>query len=63
MDLICLILWIIDCFKPSIILSVFVIITGLIDVGMLLFMQREFCIAYAVSLAGIIIGVVTICRI
>lgn len=63
MDLICLILWIIDCFKPSIILSVFVIITGLIDLGLLLYRRHEFCIAYAVSLAGIIIGVVTICRI
>lgn len=63
MDLICLILWIIDCFKPSIILSIFVIITGIVDIAGLVARQREFCLAYAVSLAGIIIGVITICRI
>lgn len=63
MDLICLILWVIDCFKPSIILSIFVIITGVIDILCLVARQSEFCLAYAISLAGIIIGVITICRI
>lgn len=63
MDLICLILWIIDCFKPSIILSIFVIVTGFIDIVGLILRGSEFNLAYAISMAGIIIGVVIICRI
>lgn len=63
MDLICLILWIIDCFKPSVILSIFVIVTGFIDIVLLMLRGSEFNLAYAASMVGIIIGVVTICRI
>ena len=62
MDLICLILWIIDCFKPSIILSIFAIAAGFIDIMLLISRKREFNISYVVSMTGIIISTVTICK-
>ena len=61
MDLICLILWVIDLFKPSIGLSIAVIATGLIDLFLLVIKHSNFNIAYAMSLAGVIIGTYTIC--
>ena len=61
MDLICVILWVIDLFKPSIGLSIAVIATGLIDLFLLLYKQRDFNIAYVTSIAGLIIGTYTIC--
>lgn len=61
MDLICLILWVIDLFKPSIGLSIAVIATGLIDLFLLVAKHRDFNIAYVTSLAGVIIGTYTIC--
>ena len=61
MDLICLILLVIDCFKPSIILSVFTIITGFIDIVQLLKLNKEFSISYITSMTGIVIGVYRIC--
>lgn len=61
MDLICLILLVIDCFKPSIILSIFTIITGFIDILMLLKRNHDFNIAYVISMTGIVIGVYRIC--
>jgi hypothetical protein len=61
MDLICLILCVIDCFKPSVTLSVFVIITGFIDIVLLIKRNREFNISYIVSMTGIVISVYHIC--
>lgn len=61
MDLICLILWVIDLFKPSIGLSIAVIATGLIDLFLLVYKKDKFNFAYASSLAGVIIGTYTIC--
>lgn len=61
MDLICVILWVIDLFKPSIGLSIAVIVTGLIDLFLLLHKQKDFNIAYVTSIAGVIIGTYKIC--
>ena len=41
MDLICLILWIIDLFKPSISLSIAVIVTGVIDLLLLCHQKKK----------------------
>lgn len=61
MDLICLILWIIDLFKPSIGLSIAAISTGVVEL-ILLGIQKHKCdIAHFVSIAGIVIGIVKIC--
>lgn len=61
MDLICLILCIIDLFKPSISLSIAVIATGLIDLFLLVYKKGNFNIAYVISIAGVIIGTYKIC--
>lgn len=61
MDLICLILGVINLFKPSIGLSIAVIATGVIDLFLLVYKKKDFNIAYVVSLAGVIIGTYTIC--
>ena len=61
MDLICLILWIIDLFKPSISLSIAVIVTGVIDLLLLCHQKKKMNLAYAVSIAGVIIGTYKIC--
>ena len=60
MDLVCLILWIIDLFKPSIGLSIAAICTGAIDVILLSIKDNDFSIAYVVSVVGIIVGIVKI---
>ena len=61
MDLICLILWIIDLFKPSIGLSIAAISTGVVDLMLLVIQKRKCNIAHFVSIAGIVIGIVEIC--
>lgn len=61
MDLVCLILWIIDLAKPSVGLSVAVIVTGFIDLFLLVLKRKKFNIAYVVSIIGLIIGVYKIC--
>lgn len=61
MDLVCLILWIIDLAKPSVGLSVSVIVTGFIDLYLLVLQRKKFNIAYVVSIIGLIIGVYKIC--
>ena len=60
MDLVCLILWIIDLFKPSIGLSVAAICTGAIDLFLLSIRNKDFSIAYVASIVGIIVGIVKI---
>ena len=63
MDLVCLILWIIDLFKPSIGLSVAVITTGVIDLLLLCMRHKDVSIApiaYAVSIIGVVIGIIKI---
>lgn len=60
MDLVCLILWIIDLFKPSIGLSIAAICTGAIDVILLCIKGKDISIAFVVSIVGIIVGIVKI---
>ena len=60
MDLVCLILWIIDLFKPSIGLSIAAICTGAVNVILLCIRNKDFSIAYVVSLIGIVVGIVKI---
>lgn len=63
MDLICLILWIIDLFKPSICLSIATISTSVVEILLLCVNKSKFRIGYLVSIAGIVIGIVQICTI
>ena len=58
---ICLILWIIDLYKPSIGLSVAVLVSGVADLGLLVKKKKDFNISYVTSIIGIIIGVYKIC--
>ena len=61
MDLICLILAIIDSFKPSLALSIVTIVCGVMETFLLVSANRDFSIAYIIALGAIIIGVVEIC--
>lgn len=61
MDLICLILLIIDLFKPSMSLSVWTIVLGISGIFLLLYNKREFGIACICYLCSIGVGVVEIC--
>lgn len=61
MDLVCLVLLIIDLFKPSITLSVSTIVLGFVELFLLLYKQRKFSIAYVCSLCAICVGVVEVC--
>lgn len=60
MDLVCLILWIIDLFKPSIELSISVLVTAVIGLFLLTKYNRAFSCAYIVEIAGIVIALVKI---
>lgn len=62
MDLVCLILWIIDLFKPSIGLSISVLVTAVIGLFLLIKHERGFSSAYIVEIAGIVIALVKICN-
>lgn len=61
MDLICLVLLVIDLFKPSIALSVTTIVFGFLELFLLLYNKRDFSIAYICSLCAIGVGVAEIC--
>lgn len=61
MDLICLVLLVIDLFKPSMALSVTTIVLGLAGLFLLLYKQRNFSIAYICYLCAIGVGVAEIC--
>lgn len=61
MDLICLILLIIDLFKPSMPLSITTIIVSLLELFLLLYNKKDFSIGYMCALAGIFVGVFEIC--
>ena len=61
MDLICLVLLIIDLFKPSMALSIATIILGFVELFLLLYTKREFSVAYFCSLCAIGVGVIEIC--
>jgi hypothetical protein len=61
MDLICLILLIIDLFKPSMPLSITTIIVSLLELFLLLYNKMNFGFAYMCALAGIFVGVFKIC--
>ena len=61
MDLVCLVLLIIDLFKPSIALSVSTIVVGFLELSLLLYKQRKFSYAYIISLCAIGVGVAEIC--
>lgn len=61
MDLICLVLLIIDLFKPSMALSVVTVVLGFIELFLLLYKQREFSFAFICSLCAIGVGVAEIC--
>ena len=61
MDIICLILLIIDLFKPSMPLSITTIIVSLLELFLLLYKKMDFSIAYMCALAGIFVGVFKIC--
>lgn len=61
MDLICLVLLIIDLFKPSMALSVVTIVLGFIELFLLLYNKKDFSLAYICSLCAIGVGVVKIC--
>lgn len=61
MDLICLVLLIIDLFKPSMALSVTAIVIGFIEMFLLLHNKREFSYAFVCSLCAIGVGVAKIC--
>lgn len=61
MDLVCLVLLIIDLFKPNMALSVSAIIVGFLELSLLLYNQRKFSYAYILSLCAIGVGVAEIC--
>jgi hypothetical protein len=61
MDLICLVLLIIDLFKPSMALSVITVVLGFIELFLLLYKQKEFSFAFICSLCAIGVGVAEIC--
>lgn len=61
MDLICLVLLIIDLFKPSMALSVVTIVLGFIELFLLLYNKKDFSLAYICSLCAIGVGVAKIC--
>lgn len=61
MDLICLILLIIDLAKPSIPLSIAMLIFGTFELISLCCQGVEFDIAYVISIIGLIIGTYKIC--
>lgn len=61
MDLVCLILLIIDLFKPSMPLSITTVIVSLLELFLLLYNKKDFSIAYMCALAGICVGVFEIC--
>lgn len=63
MDLVCLILLIIDLFKPSMPLSITTIIISVLELLLLLYKNLKFSIAYMCALAGIFVGVFEICHI
>ena len=60
MDLICLVLLIIDLFKPSMALSVTTIVLGFVELFLLLYNTRKFSLAYICSLCAIGVGVAEI---
>ena len=61
MDLVCLVLLIIDLFKPSMALSIVTIVLGFVELLLLLYKDRDFNIAYLCSLCAIGVGVAEIC--
>lgn len=61
MDLVCLILLIIDLFKPSMPLSITTVVVGLLELFLLVHNKRDFSIAYMCALAGICVGTFEIC--
>lgn len=61
MDLVCLILLIIDLFKPSMPLSITTVIVSLLELFLLLYNKKDFSIAYMCALTGICVGVFEIC--
>lgn len=61
MDLICLVLLIIDLFKPSMALSVITVVLGFVELFLLLYNKKEFSFAFICSLCAIGIGVAEIC--
>ena len=61
MDLVCLILAIIDIFKPSLALSIATIVCGVIETFLLARKDEDSVLPYVCGLGAIIIGVVKIC--
>lgn len=61
MDLICLILAIIDIFKPFLALSIATIVCGVIETLLLVSRKKDSVLPYVCGLGAIIIGVVKIC--
>lgn len=61
MDLICLILSVIDFFKPSFRLSVAILIIGCIEIYMLICHKREFNVSYFVTLLSLVWATYVIC--
>lgn len=61
MDIVCLILLIIDLFKPSIPLSITTIIISLLELLLLLYKKKDFSIAFMCAISGICVGVFEIC--
>lgn len=61
MDLVCLILLIIDLFKPSMALSIVTVALCVFEIFLLVGNKREFSSAYAIAIIGIVVGVIKIC--
>ena len=61
MDLICLILAIIDIFKPSLALSIATIACGVIETFLLISRDKDSVLPYVCGIGALIIGVVKIC--
>ena len=61
MDLVCLVLLIIDLFKPTLALSIVTIVLGFLELFLLLCNKRDFGFAYICSLVAIGVGVAEIC--
>lgn len=61
MDLVCLVLFVIDLFKPSLALSIVTIVFGFLELFLLLYNKRDFSVAYVCSLVAIGVGVAEIC--
>ena len=61
MDLVCLVLLVIDLFKPSMALSIITIVLGFFELFLLLYKNKDFSFAYLCSLCAIGVGVAEIC--